>query len=686
MSCTHRVRGLRQGLSVAFLTLVVAGCSDGGGDDDPVYSAAELNIAGSVGDGPVVNADLSFIDADGVVIGQAVSDDRANYQFVVPAATALPVRVVASGGTDLVTGRPLDFDLVGVLGEDADSTGSTLNLSPLSTMTVRALECTGARFNYDQLTTMWNLIRGQVGMGLNEQQLPNPLFDEISADNVAGVVFASEALAEVIRRTSVALTNAGFDTPPADVFSKVACDLSVDHQIDGLGNSTDQRVSAVYRAASAAVAIEVAAGRLEVDNQVATALLDASIAQIMPDAAGQTVLSVALSDSLQSQMLNDLLLLQHQFDDPALVSLIDKIRTATPGDLQRALNDGSLNASQSSLTAAVTATALADTTLLSGMAFDMAAQEQQSAPFISLFASQDRVTQGEPITFSWAASEASRCSADGAWSGEKELSGSETVAGPATSTDYALTCMSLGGINTATVSITVLDSDGDELEDPTPPVDPVLPEGPADPEQTPQPEPPEEEGTPGSGGGTPPAPEPEPEPEVQPPVTTPAGPDVNLRASSTTVSSGDSITLTWDSTDADSCVAQGAWSGSRALSGSLDSGPLSSNARFELVCSNADSSSSAIAIVQVAQDGTLQLSWNRPTENEDGSPLNNLSSYKIYYGQTPGQYTEEFQVNDPDATSTDLTLPQGSYYVVVTAVDSAGLESSYSNEIVEQSR
>lgn len=662
MSCTHRARGLRQGLSVAFLALAMAGCSDGGGDDDPVFSAAELNIAGSVGDGPVVNADLSFIDANGVVIGQTTSDDRANYAFVVPAATALPVRVVASGGTDLVTGRPLDFDLVGVLGEDADANGSTLNLSPLSTMTVRALECTGARFSFNELSTMWNLIRGQIGMGLSETLLPNPLFDEIDANNVAAVVFASEALAEVIRRTSQALTNAGFETPPAEVFSKVACDLSVDHQIDGLGADTDPRVSAVYRAASAAVAMEVAAGRLEVDSQVATALLDASIAQIVPAAAGQTVLAVPLSESLQMQMLHDLLFLQNQYEDPDLVDLIYRVRTASTAQLQQSLNDGSLQRSQNSLANLVTSVSLADDSELTALSAGMARQVAQAAPFISLFSSQNRVLDGESVTFSWATSEATRCTATGGWGGAKALSGSETLAAPLVSGDYALTCMSLGGINTASVNLTVLDSNGDAIAAPTP-----------------------------AGGSDGEQPNSE-QPVAQTPVNRQPGEpaanalDVSLSASRTAVSAGEAVTLSWTSTNAQSCRAAGAWSGAKSLSGSLQTGPVNGNSRYELVCTAANQTSSAIVLVQVTEQGTLNLEWELPTDSADGGAIASLSRFKIYYGINPGQYTEQFTVEDPTATSVQLAAAPSSYYVVMTAIDADGAESAYSNEIIEISR
>ncbi|MGI9324369.1 MAG: hypothetical protein ACR2PZ_04060 [Pseudomonadales bacterium] len=656
MSSTHWTRGLRLTWSVAFLTMILAGCSDGGGSPRQVLAAADVAVAGSVGDGPVINADLSFIDAKGNLIGQATSDDQANYEFVVPQRTPLPVRIVASGGTDLVTGRPLDFDLVGVLGEDAGAQRNTLNLSPLSTITVRAVECTGGRFNKKRLDKTWVQIRDRVGMGLDKDRLANPMFDGITTDNVADVVLSSEALAEAIRRTTTALTNAGFDLDAAAVFEKIACDLAVDKRLDGNGKEADSRVSAVFRTASAAVMLETMAGRLEVDNQDATSLMDAAIAQILPEAAGQTVRSVAPSSELQSLLLEDLLLLQSQHDDPELLELIATLSRLTPEQLQAGVDDGLSDRSMQALRSVTDSVALADEVQHAELAQNMVAQAEQPAPYVSFFPSQSRIIRDEPLSLSWATSGADRCVASGAWSGEKQLNDTETVASLSASADFLLTCYSAGGSNTATVNVVVIDGSGDEIPG------------------EPNPEP-----------GPTPVPSPSPENPQEPnPAPSPAL-DVTLRASQTTVQPGESVQLTWSSDQATSCQAGGGWTGARSLDGSAAVGPLNASTTFELTCSNSESSSKAIVGVQVLGEVALTVRWTPPTENEDGTAIESLTAFKVYYGQTPGQYTGEYLVDDANAESVVLSLPRATYYLAMTAIDGDGVESDLSNEIRKES-
>src|SRR5882672_173175 len=64
-----------------------------------------------------------------------------------------------------------------------------------------------------------------------------------------------------------------------------------------------------------------------------------------------------------------------------------------------------------------------------------------------------------------------------------------------------------------------------------------------------------------------------------------ATPTVTFNAADTTVDAGGSTMLTWSSTDATSCVAAGAWSGSKPTSGNESTGALSGNSTFTLSCS-----------------------------------------------------------------------------------------------------
>lgn len=77
-----------------------------------------------------------------------------------------------------------------------------------------------------------------------------------------------------------------------------------------------------------------------------------------------------------------------------------------------------------------------------------------SAPTVSLTAAAAQVTNGTPASLSWSATNASTCTADGAWSGAKALSGSETTTPITTSATFRLTCNGPGGQAAAEVNVT----------------------------------------------------------------------------------------------------------------------------------------------------------------------------------------------------------------------------------------
>lgn len=79
------------------------------------------------------------------------------------------------------------------------------------------------------------------------------------------------------------------------------------------------------------------------------------------------------------------------------------------------------------------------------------------------------------------------------------------------------------------------------------------------------------------------------------------------------------------------------------------------------------------------------LSWEKPTNNQDGSPLTDLAGYQIYYGQTTPVTTDNSQsisVLDPNQTSYVVADPApGTYHFAVTAINLQGSESPMSNEV-----
>jgi hypothetical protein len=99
----------------------------------------------------------------------------------------------------------------------------------------------------------------------------------------------------------------------------------------------------------------------------------------------------------------------------------------------------------------------------------------------------------------------------------------------------------------------------------------------------------------------------------------------------------------------------------------------------------ASSTLSAFSLEVVATStGSATLSWTAPTENADGSPLTDLAGYKIYWGTSPGNYTESATINNPGITTFMVEqLTPRIWYFAATAFNSLDEESQYSNPVAK---
>jgi hypothetical protein len=100
------------------------------------------------------------------------------------------------------------------------------------------------------------------------------------------------------------------------------------------------------------------------------------------------------------------------------------------------------------------------------------------------------------------------------------------------------------------------------------------------------------------------------------------------------------------------------------------------------VSDGTDSAALPAFAISVDQIGTLSttLTWTAPTQNEDGTELVDLAGYRIYWGTTPGVYTNSATI-DTIGTTTYMVqnLSPGTYEFVATAYNTAGVESRYSS-------
>jgi len=84
--------------------------------------------------------------------------------------------------------------------------------------------------------------------------------------------------------------------------------------------------------------------------------------------------------------------------------------------------------------------------------------------------------------------------------------------------------------------------------------------------------------------------------------------------------------------------------------------------------------------------GEFGLTWTAPVTRADGTPLSlaEIDGFRIYYGKSAGSYSNYTEVTDGTAQSVIVNgVPVGTYYVVMTTLDSSGRESSYSSTVTK---
>jgi len=83
----------------------------------------------------------------------------------------------------------------------------------------------------------------------------------------------------------------------------------------------------------------------------------------------------------------------------------------------------------------------------------------------------------------------------------------------------------------------------------------------------------------------------------------------------------------------------------------------------------------------VTGTGTAILAWKAPAKNVDGTDLIDLKGFKVYYGVTSNIYTYYNDVGNVGSYQVAGLVQGLTYYFTVTAYDSSGNESDYSNEL-----
>ena len=169
-------------------------------------------------------------------------------------------------------------------------------------------------------------------------------------------------------------------------------------------------------------------------------------------------------------------------------------------------------------------------------------------PSIKLQSSAIALVPGESLTLEWSAADAATCTASGSWTGNKALSGSESLPNQTRGNKtFTLSCRGTGGSAKETVRVSVA-----------------------------------------------------------------AAPAVTFTAAATAVLSGRSTSLRWRSTDATDCTASGDWSGTKGRSGSEPIGPIVNDQYvYTLTCKGPTGEDTETVIVEKVDPPTLDLTLDK---------------------------------------------------------------------------
>jgi hypothetical protein len=162
----------------------------------------------------------------------------------------------------------------------------------------------------------------------------------------------------------------------------------------------------------------------------------------------------------------------------------------------------------------------------------------------------------------------------------------------------------------------------------------------------------------------------------------------------TSVTSGQAYSFTPTASDPDSgqtlrfgIANAPSWSSFDVVTGRLSGTPNNTHVgtTSNIVISVSDGSLNAtlpafsITVADV-QTGSATLRWTPPTLNEDGSPITNLSGYRIYYGTNSSNLAMVVELPNPGLTSAVVeNLSPATWYFAVKAYNTANVESSLSN-------
>ncbi|MGB5739561.1 MAG: putative Ig domain-containing protein [Woeseia sp.] len=247
--------------------------------DEPAGDASVHRLTGSVGDGPITDAQVRVVARDGRTLVTTNSSATASFDISVEAESRdYPLVIIASGGTDLVTLTTPDFDLKSVVKNPGQS--SVANLNPFTTIAIELATDLQGGLTAGKVDSGLRIVSRELNSGLDNLTGSAVMQSAVSGSNIAELVRASEALGELVRRTRDALSAAGQNETGNSIVAALGSDL-IDGKLDGRGGPrANARIAAIAGVLRAQIALETMQNRLRVQGTDATGRMASAMGQI----------------------------------------------------------------------------------------------------------------------------------------------------------------------------------------------------------------------------------------------------------------------------------------------------------------------------------------------------------------------------------------------------------------------
>lgn len=645
--------------TVVLYAFALSGCGGDSGDDATIAEAEtaaaanadiDVEFTGSVGDGPVANAQITVRSKTGEVLRNVLGSQLAGYNVVLKAkGKYYPLFIDATGGTDLVTNLPPDFTLKSAAPEPKSR--SVSNLNPFTTLAVATARQMSGGASASNIQTALATVVAEFNSGLTTLAVKSPMTTPIDDSNLAEMVKASETLAEIFRRVDSIRRASGRSSSVDNAIEVLGADL-IDGKLDGRGGpSTDPHASAATTLASAQVLVEAMTNALRVGGQSATAALDNAINQLATKRTTAPTASLPITAGMIEAARAGTTAANAVAPSAALADLEQRLGTLTSGMLPAAVAQVLPSGASTLFTTAlsqITTGAAADIQAVNAIAGGTSGSGDtgsvggtNSPPTIS-GSPPATVTVGAQYAFQPTASDANGDTLTFNITNRPAWATFNTTTGRLQGTP---TASNVGTASNIVISVT----DGQasaQLPAFTITVNPA--------------------------------------PNSAPTITgTPATSVLQGMAYSfqPTASDANGDVLTFAITN------RPAWATFDAATGRLHGtpGPAHLGTTTGIVISVTDGAASAALppfsiAVQAIATGSATLSWTPPTQNTDGSPLTDLAGYRVRWGTSQGNYANVVSINNPGITTYVIeNLTPNTYYFVATAFDTSGNESGYSN-------